>query len=235
MRGTIASGLFVCGTVAVLSGCGLDVDVGETSRRVEHQTVPVADVTALDVWTDNGLVDVRAGDVEDITITTTFDEPQRGDADADIEVDGNRLMVAGSCDSRWFERCAVGFEIVVPSDLDVTVTTDNGRIDVTGIAGDVALTTDNGSIDGAALTAGDVRAHTDNGSIELGMHRPAGTMVTKTDNGSIEISVPKSESGYLVEADSDNGDVTVDVTTDAYSRHTIQAISDNGDVTIRTT
>lgn len=43
---------------------------------------------------------------------------------------GDTLIVTGTWDAEWFDRCDVGFRITVPAGFDVTVQTDNGHVTI---------------------------------------------------------------------------------------------------------
>jgi DUF4097 and DUF4098 domain-containing protein YvlB len=219
-------------TAIALTGCSVKVDVGDTERRVETETVPTDGIAALELVTDNGALDIRGGDVDDIEIETTYQEHERGDGTSSVRVEGDRLRVEGECDSSWFEQCSVSYRIVVPVDLAVSLETDNGRVDLSGLAGRVDVYTDNGAIE-ARLLATDVHAESDNGRVALTFAEVPRAVEARSDNGSVEITVPASEFAYAVDAESDNGDVDVSVTTDPSAERTIDASSDNGAVTIR--
>jgi hypothetical protein len=226
--------LAAAGAMVLLAGCSVDLDLGDSARRVEHDTVPGDGIEQLVVNTDNGLVEVRGGDVGDIEVESIFDESDVGDGSKEISRDGNRLLVTGRCDREWHEECSVNFRIVVPSEVDVSAITDNGRVRLDDLAGAIEVETDNGRIEGDAIAAGRVIARTDNGAVELAFSAPPGDVRVRTDNGRIDLSVPTSEAGYAIDAETDNGDVDVDVPTDPSSPRVIEAHTSNGGISIAT-
>ena len=110
----------------MITGCSVDVDIGDTSRRVETDTIPAEGVDRLVIETEDGMVEVRGGDVDEVEIESIFDESERGDGSADIDRYGGTVSVTGDCDAEWHGRCAVRFLIVAPSGVDVIVATDTG-------------------------------------------------------------------------------------------------------------
>lgn len=221
-----------------VAGCGVTVNLDtDADRRVETSTVAVGDLRMLDISTENGAIEVRAADGDEITIETVIREDDDGDGESSIDIEGDHLVLRGECDDGWFDRCSVGYVVAVPASFDVDVSTDNGRVELTGIAGDISIDTDNGAIVADELLTSSVEAHTDNGRIRLSFDDVPNTTVATTDNGSITIEVPDDTAGYDVDADSDNGQVDVDVPTDPDSDHHITAQSDNGaiDIGYRTT
>lgn len=229
--------LFAAAAAALaLSGCSVSVDVAGGEERIETETVPASGITTLDVTTDNGRIEVSGGEVANIEIATIFHEHDVGDGSSDMHADGDRLELSGACDDgSWFEECSVGYRIVVPRDVAVTVETDNGGIRLTAIGGRIDASTDNGGIDATDLRSEVVTAHTDNGGIDLVYTNAPMVVEARADNGGVEIEVPTVDRGYRVDAGSDNGDVHVTVTTDPAADRTIDAFSDNGGVTVRHT
>ena len=173
-----------------MTGCAVSLDLNDdTTRRIDEDTIPLGDLDALAITTDNGQVDVVAGNVTAVELRAVLVESDRGDADYTVRReatgDTERLVIDGECDGGWLDRCSVGFRVVVPADFDVDITTDNGRIDVDGITGDLDIRTDNGAIDGDDLGAATAIAQTDNGRIELSFADTPSTVDAETDNGRI--------------------------------------------------
>lgn len=219
--------------VIAMTGCAVSLDLdNDTTRRIENDTVPVADLRSLDVTTENGAIDVVAAPVDEIEIRTALEESNRGDAAYAIDVDDERLVLTGECDSGWWRQCSVGFRVVVPADLDVVIETDNGRVGVDGLAGTLTIETDNGAIEGDRLEATAVRANTDNGRIQLRFETAPTDVDAKTDNGAIAIRLPAGDEQYDVDADSDNGNIDIDVITDPTAGRHVTARSNNGVIEI---
>ena len=217
-----------------VAGCGISVsfDDGDATRRTVDESFDAAGLHGLDLDTDNGAVEIRGGAGDDIDVHVVLRESRDGDADYTIEVDGDRLVVDGECDSGWFRHCSVGFVVTVPDDFDVDATTDNGRIELTDVDGDVRLRSDNGAIDADGLGAAVVDARTDNGRIRLGFGVAPTDVTVDTDNGAIVVRVPDTADAYAVDADTDNGAIDVDVRVDSSAERFIVARSDNGSIDI---
>lgn len=216
-----------------LTGCGLAAAIdGDTTRRTEDQTVPADGIRLVDVETDNGAIEIRGGGGDEITIHSVAREQDDGDADTSIQVDGDRLVVTGECDRRWWNECSIAFVVTVPSEIDVRVETDNGRVAASGLDGDVAIETDNGAIEATALGGAAVVTETDNGRIHLTFSEAPVSVRAHADNGSITVRLPDDAGRYAVDADSDNGDVDIDVGTDPEAERTVVARSDNGAIDV---
>jgi hypothetical protein len=226
--------LFAAIATLAVTGCAVSLDLdGDTTVRFEHETVPTGDLTLVDVDTENGSVEIVDGAGDAITIRVALRESDEGDADYSVVTEGDRLHVRGECDHRWRDTCQVGFELVMPADIDVDVRTSNGRVAVDGLAGAVDVETDNGAIDGERLESRAVAARTDNGRIGLSFAVAPESVDAVTDNGSISLRLPDDRARYDVAAESDNGSVDVDVRTDSSAERLIVAESDNGAIDIR--
>ncbi len=219
-----------------MTGCAVSLDVNDdTTRRIEEDTIPLGDLAALDITTDNGQVEVVGGNVSAIELRAVLVESDRGDASYTVTEapggGGGRLVIDGECDGGWLDRCSVGFRVVVPEHFDVAIETSNGRIDIEGITGDVDIETNNGAIDGDDLGSAIASAHTDNGRIELAFADAPDDVEVQTDNGRIVVRVPEG-ADYAVTADSDNGAIEIDVTDDPTAERSIRASSDNGAIDV---
>jgi hypothetical protein len=214
-----------------VSGCTASIDLGgDTTRRIDETTLPADGVEVIRVTTENGRVRVVGDDVTDISLRAVLVESDDGDADVEVATDGNRLTIAGECEDGWFEHCSVGFEIVAPEELDVSIETTNGRVEVDDVAGTIDIETDNGAIDADGLLATDVVAETDNGRIELDFDAAPDVVAATSDNGTIDVRVPDGD--YDVEATSDNGTIDVDVPSDPDADRSITVDTDNGAIAV---
>ncbi len=183
--------MFAAFATLAVAGCGVSVSLDDdTTRRVEHDTVPTGDLSRLELVTDNGEVRVRGGGGDEIAVRTVLVERNEGDAEYSLEVEGDRLVVTGECDARWWDRCQVGFVVTVPSDFDVEVQTNNGRVSLSDVAGEVRVETDNGAIEADRLGSSMVDTHTDNGRIRLTFDDAPTSVTAESDNGAIAVRLP---------------------------------------------
>ncbi len=225
--------LFAAFAAVSLAGCGFTVTVdGDTTTRTEDETVPADGITTLDVATDTGAVEILGGSVEEVTIRSVLRERHDGDAEASVEIDGDRIVIVGDCDHHWWDPCSVGFVVTVPSEFDVRVNTGNGRVEASGIDGDMTIETDNGAIEATALGGDAVVTETDNGRIRLAFDTAPLSVRADTDNGAVSVRLPDDGDRYAVDADSDNGHVGVTVGTDPAAERHVVARSDNGSIDI---
>ena len=215
----------------------------------ERAAFDPAGIDRIDIGNDDGSIEIQADDVDEISLVAEISHGLRRTGHR-AEVQGSTLVVRGSC-PHWTTWCEVDYRLVVPSDLDVVVDIDNGRLTLRDLEGDVEVRADNGPIDLERIT-GDVRARTSNGRVDaaglrsdratasssnggvtLAFAQPPTSVRASTSNGSVEVVVPDGPERYQVRADTDHGATDVDVRTDPASDRSIDAETSNGSVTVR--
>jgi hypothetical protein len=240
----------VVATAALASGTFNIVDLLAHEMETRIETIAAEGIAVLDVDNDAGSVTIEAADVDQITVRARIGHGLRRSGST-VDVEGDRVVVHGSCPVFGSQWCDVRYTIQVPADIDVVVTgdndgirvtgidgrvelhTDNGSIRVTDITGDVQLSADNGSIDGVGLNSAAVQADSDNGSIELELRQAPQTVDVSSDNGDILVVVPPGDEVYAVEMHTDNGTTDNGLSTEVSSDRHVTASTDNGDVTLR--
>jgi DUF4097 and DUF4098 domain-containing protein YvlB len=121
----------------------------------------------------------------------------------------------------------VDFEIALPPQANLDLSTNNGSIDVADISGDIESRTNNGSLS-AVRTAGSTRLHTNNGHINVTKAALAPGAV-EANNGSITC---KAISGDL-QASLNNGRVIVSYAKTAPNVCNVSINTNNGDIDFR--
>ncbi|MFF8918594.1 DUF4097 family beta strand repeat-containing protein [Streptomyces sp. NPDC015032] len=115
----------------------------------------------------------------------------------------------------------------------LTLHADNGRVIVRDSSGPLGLESDNGDIFTEGVSAKSVSARSDNGRIRLGFASVPDLVDTVSDNGEITIELPAGSVKYAVDAVAEEGRVSVDAPRSDDSGHVVKARSDNGQVTVR--
>jgi hypothetical protein len=219
-------------------------------ERTELTTHRATGITALDVVSGAGDVEVVAADTADVTVRARISDGLRATGE-EQRVVGETLELRASCPNFGSDWCSVDYEIEVPRDLAVRIRTDRGAIDVRGtsgpievdgdngsvdlidVSGSVVASTDNGSIEGVGLRAADVTADSDNGGVRLTFVAPPTAVTATTDNGSVDVVVPADGTAYRLDVESDNGDTTEAIPIDSSSPRSITVRTDNGSATVR--
>lgn len=218
--------------------------------RTEMFTIPLGDVTTLDVRNDDGSVTViGVAGAERIEVTAVINDGWRP-GQAGTRVVGDIAEVRGKCPVLGSPWCSVDFTVVVPADTRVivdaangqvtvrdtvavvTVDNDNGRIELVDLGGPVIASNDNGSVVGEHLTGRSVDAATANGRIELTFTSPPDRVTARADNGSVTVAVP-GEVTYRVDMSTGNGSTDNRLGSDPTSERVLDLSTDNGSITVR--
>lgn len=222
--------------------------VGLLAHEMETRvvTVPAADVAVLEVHSDAGPVTIRTADVTDIVVRARIGHGLRRSGSS-VVVDGDRLVVRGSCPIFGSEWCDVRYTIDVPADIDVIVRADDdvringvagtidvrsgdGSVRVDDVSGALVVSTDSGSIRGTSVSSATVDARTDNGDVAIQVITAPRAIEARTDNGDVDVVVPDDGSTYVVDISSNNGSVDNSLRTDPDSDRRVTIHSDNGNV-----
>jgi hypothetical protein len=245
----VVGGVLAIGTVGW--GAFNVVEVLAHGERTEVTTYDAADVRVIDVRNSAGSVTIEGSSERDeVTVTARISDGLRETGESQQLVDG-RLELRGSCPLIGGTWCDVDFTVEVPSDVEVRVDadhgrvrvtqidgpldldTDNGSIEVADVGGRVTVRTDNGSIDASGLRVDTVTAAADNGSILLEFVEPPQTVEARSDNGNVEVVLPDTEDFYNLDMSTDNGEETREIRTDPTSPRRITIETDNGDAIVR--
>jgi putative adhesin len=206
----------------------------------------------LIIDTDNGGVTIESGEAGVIEVKRKITDSISG-PDPTWSLEGNRLKLRLHCSALFGIACKGSYAVKVPLGLPLTVSTDNGAIEASGLkqnmkfstdnghvevsdsVGDLDIRTDNGGVDVTRTTANNVKATTDNGGVRLRFDNSPTTVQARTDNGGVRITVPNDGTRYKLDIKTDNGGRDIDVPNDPTANHTISAHTDNGGISIQPT
>lgn len=204
---------FAAGTTTALAGCidggNLFGDRVQESREYEFDLPSDAPVRVMG---ENGDVDVETGDrtdvavdarvtapsedrLDDVTVTTSEVE---GALAVDVDVEGDTSGVS------------VDLDVEVPDGTAMAVVqTENGDVDVSGVAGVEAARSSNGDV--TVREAGPVESvSTENGDVGADVPAPlAGDVLLRTENGDVDAALSPAIDA-VVNAQTQNGDVEVE-------------------------
>ncbi|WP_329458078.1 DUF4097 family beta strand repeat-containing protein [Streptomyces sp. NBC_01497] len=166
------------------------------------------------------------------------------------ELDGDTLKLKVKC-SGLATDCSALHKVTVPRDVDVTVSSGNGKVTASGFtrsvslrtsngdaevrdsSGPVSLSSDNGSLTALGLTGKRISATTSNGAIRLGFSTVPDHVDVDSHNGQVRINLPKGHTAYAVDAGSSNGGIDIGVPRDDASPHSVMAHTSNGQISVR--
>ena len=187
----VAGGMVVSVVVAgdVIGHIG---DLNKTATT--DQTFTVSGAPTISVQDHNGTITVARGAENSVVVHATrraATDDLLAKLQVNIRQDGNHIIIETTGDNSsgfaWFGNhgMAVDYQIEAPAHADLApINSSNGRIDVTGIAGQLDLNTSNGIIT-ARDVDGTVSAQTDNGRVSIiGGH---GALRLGSSNGIVEV------------------------------------------------
>jgi DUF4097 and DUF4098 domain-containing protein YvlB len=208
----------------IVMGCGGSASATFRSQAIDtfEKTVPFAPGGHLLLENENGGIDVRSWDKEEVQIYARIkvEASDREEAEAllkevqiRVETQGDRIAIYTEKPREFFGRnrnAAVSYELVVPEKISLDLRTVNGGVRVDTITGEVLVSTTNGGIEVDRIS-GAVEAHTTNGGIDVDLmaYNGASDLEFRTTNGTITVTLPKDVKGTL-EAETTNGHIEVD-------------------------
>lgn len=227
-------------------------DIEETFKK----NVPVGTATLLSVENQNGNIEIKSWDRDEIGITAykKVSASSRDDAvemmeelvinviphEDEIEIiteyphkrhKGGHGFFGWLMGDSWGVSYSVSYEINVPEKFDLNARSTNGRVEVYKCNGRMRLETTNGKII-ADNVSGSLRCSTTNGSINASLNEvnEKEEMNFTSTNGSIKLYLPENIDADI-KARTTNGSVNCDMNvTEQFSssRKSLDAVINNG-------
>jgi hypothetical protein len=201
-------------------------------RAHDTRSTLTSPVRKIVVRADAGDVDVRAGLTRDVVVQRhdawLLDRPQTRERYA-----GGVLTIETDCGGlRAILRCRSDLRIDAPPEVDVTVRTDAGDVELRGLSGRADIQTASGDIRTHRLEPVTLRASTDAGDVSLDLFGQPARTEAQSNGGDVRVTVPYGP--YHVDADAAAGDVKVEgVIRDDLAPQAIEALTDAGNITVR--
>lgn len=192
-------------------------------------TSQAAAAPVLDVKTANGAITITKAEDAQITITANVKARTQERADAVKVVttlNSGVLEVRAEWPGERFGNEGCSFDISIPATTGIRADTSNGRIELTGLAGDATLDSSNGAIT-VTRHAGPIDADTSNGSIKI--IDASAAVQADSSNGSITISIAPNNTGNIT-ADTSNG--SIECSIPAAFAGTVIAKTSNGSLSV---
>jgi hypothetical protein len=220
-----AGSLFSLIFVAILIFCGwliytrrLRVNLSGEAQQTETHAFEVGPLPTIAIRNKAGSIRLHAGQEGQVSITTSkrgYLFTQSWDRDAQVWFNQDRAnnTVSARVDSwRPFGKNSIDFDIAVPPQSTLELTTNAGNITVQQVNGQMKLQADAGSIQALQVTlSGQSLLKTDAGSITFdGALDPAGNYKLTTDLGNVNVTLPAGSS-FSLEAKTDLGSVTTNL------------------------
>lgn len=202
MRALIAIALLV-----VTAGCG--VLNPEEQESVSYEVTE--NVTALDVHTGSGQIEIVASDRTGVFVTENLSWRSKRPTTSHPVTNG-KLILSYDCSSGINVSCEVGYRLEVPRNVNIKADTGSGEIRGTG------------------LGTGTVRLDTGSGGIDLDFSGVPGEVRVETGSGDVTARLPRGS--YAVQTDTGSGREKVDVVRDPNAPNKFFAKTGSGDITI---
>jgi hypothetical protein len=180
---------------------------------------------------DASVTVVRGGDRIGVGVRRTDHYTFGHDARVSRSVVDGVLRIRSRCPSTVLHTCSAGFQLIVPDNVPVTVSTGSGRVNFVGYRGTARVATGSGDITLGSFCGNSLEAVAQTGDIDADTSCATQQLSLRTRSGTVHASVPRGR--YRVEADSDAGNVTVrGLTREDGSPFRVQALSGSGDVLV---
>ena len=188
-----------------LASCG---PVGERRETTIQRQWPATAIRHIEVREVDGEITVDATPGDNVSLSAHVVShgipPKREENDGYFrtELEGDTLTIGRQQERRHFnfffdtDRLRIDYTLHVPSSVNVDLHTVNGRINVTGVAGESTMTTVNGRINAAVAGTSELSAKTVNGRVEAKFTNGFTGARLKTVNGQITAVLPPSASFY---------------------------------------
>jgi hypothetical protein len=219
MRSRTVVALAALALVPLATACS---SPGGTAANTQEQSYEVTEpITALVIDAQAARVIVEAG-AGPVTVTEIhrYDDARPTTAH---QVDGQTLTLTETgCGGDDNVRCDVEYRVRVPGATSA---------DITAAAGDVSVTTQAGAIEGSGLSGDEVVVTTKAGAATLEFAEAPSMVRATTDLGAIELKMP-GDRAYAVDVGTTVGASKVSVQRDDASAHRIEVKTQVGAVSI---
>jgi hypothetical protein len=196
----------------------ITVSLSGEKQQPETRTFEVSATPHIVINNKAGSIHLHAGQDDQVSITTTkrgylFHRQLNRDAEVSYNQDkANNTISARATAWKIFGKNSIDFDITAPTQSNLELVTNAGKISVQGINGQMVLKTDFGSIHATNATLeGRSRLKTDAGSVHFnGSLDPTGDYQLTTDLGSINANL-SADTSFRLEAKTDLGSVNTHI------------------------
>jgi hypothetical protein len=225
MKNTFATLCLLSGLL-ISSACDHAHARGAKSKNEKSVTInrtwPAADIEHLRIFEIDGSIDIEAADTKDVTLVAVATgsnlqlKPDKENQGLfETRLDGDTLRIGRKEDDRrkkfrismlWGrDRMRIAYTLKVPREMELDMTTVNGKIATRGIDGETEATTVNGSIDVEVTGAHELEAESVNGRVKAKFLTSFQGAKFSTVNGGVEAILPQNAS-FSVDLAQVNGD-----------------------------
>ncbi len=228
-RGSAVAVLALLALLPLLAGCGALGKVGAGSHNPPASGFTVTGrVTSMVIHGGSGSVDVTGTSGSTVTVSQQASYSSTPPAASHV-LRGTTLTVSYRCPTELL--CGMSYDVRVPRDVAVSVSTTAGSVTVTSLAGTVSARAAAGLITAVDLRCGVASFNSNAGGIIATFSTVPRSLTASTNVGPITLTVPGSVA-YLVAAHTVVGTATITVRRGGSSAHSISAHSDLGSISI---
>ncbi len=224
----VLAGLVLLALLALLAGCGALGPVGGSHSPPASKFTVTSRVTSVVIHGGTGSVDVTGTSGSTVTVSQQASYSSTPPT-ASHELRGATLTVSYRCPTELV--CGMSYDVQVPRDVAVSVSTSAGSVTLTSLAGTVSARAAAGLITAVDLRCGVASFNANAGGVIATFSVVPRSLTVSTNVGPITLTVPGS-AAYQVAAHTVVGTSTVTVRRDGSSAHSISAHSDLGSISI---
>jgi hypothetical protein len=184
----------------------------------ETKSFPVAGVARVNIATYDGNVAVHGWDRAEVKYIATKsggDEQEVKSVHIEAEQQGPEVSIVATTDE--VRQGSASFEVFVPRNASVHVSSDDGALSLQGVSGELTLRTDDGSVE-VNDSQGQLRANTGDGSVHISNFE--GQADARTGDGSITLD------GKFTGLNARTGDGSISLSVARDSNFTIETNSE---------
>jgi len=139
--------------------------------------------------------------------------------------------VHSRCPTSLLAPCTVGYRVVVPDNIAVSIRTTDGDVSLRGYRGTVKVTTNAGQIDISGYCGNSLDARAGAGDIALDASCAPPQLSMRSSSGSIRAVLPAGR--YDIDAETNSGEANVrGITARDDAPYSIQVLSGSGDIDV---
>jgi hypothetical protein len=228
-RGTAAAVLALLALLPLLAGCGALGKVGAGSHNPPAREFTVTGgVTSVIIHGGSGSVDVTGTSGSAVTVSQQASYSSTAPATTHV-LRGSTLTVSYTCPTELL--CGVSYDVKVPRDVAVSVSTSAGSVTLTSLSGTVSARANAGLITAVDLHSSVASFNSNAGGVVATFSAVPRSLTASTNIGPISLTVPGS-AAYKVAVHTVVGTSTITVRRGSGSAYSISAHSDLGSISV---
>ena len=185
-----------------------------TAKAKETKSFPVSGAPQVNISTFDGEVTVRGWDKPEVKYTATSSaESEDALKQLDIITEQNGQIVVISARNEQDVNASVAFEVFVPRQATLHVSSGDGRVSLDGVSGEITLRSGDGAIE-VSNSGGQLKVNTGDGQIQISKFD--GQVDARTGDGAIALD------GIFKALSARTGDGEISLTVPAGSSFTIE-------------